>query len=94
MMLASFRSIADAILGKVPGKPDRADTATRMWLDAGFSGRGEGERSERRPTRGPASADDPLAELRRIVKDRQQPPGAQQGGCARSTRYSQRATPP
>ncbi len=31
--------MADAILGRVPDKPDRLDTATRMAMDADFSGR-------------------------------------------------------
>ena len=31
-MLSFLRSIADAIVGRVPGKPGRVDTSTRMWL--------------------------------------------------------------
>jgi hypothetical protein len=31
------RSVVDAILGKVPGKTGRLDTATRMAMDADFS---------------------------------------------------------
>lgn len=30
----SLRSLVNAILGKVPGKPDRLNTATRMAMDA------------------------------------------------------------
>jgi hypothetical protein len=33
-----LRSIVNAILGKVPGKTSRSDTATRMAMDADFSG--------------------------------------------------------
>jgi hypothetical protein len=40
-MLTWLRSIANAILGKVPGKPDRLDTATLMVMHAVFSDRGE-----------------------------------------------------
>jgi hypothetical protein len=31
-----FRSVVNAILGKVPGKTSRLDTATRMAMDADF----------------------------------------------------------
>jgi hypothetical protein len=65
MMLAWLRSIADAILGKT-GKPDRADTATRMARDADFCVRGEGAPRRRAP---PADVD-PLEELQRIVGNR------------------------
>jgi hypothetical protein len=34
-----FRSVVDAILGRVPGKTSRLDTATRMVMDADFSDR-------------------------------------------------------
>ena len=33
-MLSTLRSIVNAILGKVPGKPNRLDTATRVAMDA------------------------------------------------------------
>jgi hypothetical protein len=32
-----LRSLVNAILGKVPGKTSRLDTATRMAIDADFS---------------------------------------------------------
>ena len=38
-MLAWLRSVVDTILGKVPGKTSRLDTATRMVMDADFSDR-------------------------------------------------------
>jgi hypothetical protein len=44
-----LRSVIDAILGRVPGKTCRLDTATRMATDADFSDRGEPAR-EARPT--------------------------------------------
>ena len=34
-----FRSVVDKILGRVPGKTSRLDTATRMAIDADFSDR-------------------------------------------------------
>ena len=34
-----LRSVVDAILGRVPGKVGRLDTATRMAMDADFSDR-------------------------------------------------------
>jgi hypothetical protein len=34
-----FRSVVDTILGRVPGKTSRLDTATRMVMDADFSDR-------------------------------------------------------
>ena len=63
-MLAWLRSLTDAILGKVPGKPDRLDTATRMAMDADFSNRGE---REARVDREPPPDVDPLEELLQIV---------------------------
>jgi len=36
-----LRSVVNAILGKVPGKTSRLDTATRMAMDADFSYRRE-----------------------------------------------------
>jgi hypothetical protein len=32
-----FRSVVDTVLGRVPGKTSRLDTATRMVMDADFS---------------------------------------------------------
>ena len=32
-----FRSVIDTVLGRVPGKTSRLDTATRMVMDADFS---------------------------------------------------------
>jgi hypothetical protein len=34
-----FRSVVDTIMGRVPGKSSRLDTATRMVMDADFSDR-------------------------------------------------------
>ena len=36
-MANRLRSLINAILGKVPGKTGRLDTATRMMIDADFS---------------------------------------------------------
>jgi hypothetical protein len=36
-----LHSVVDAILGKVPGKSSRPDTATRMAMDADLSDRRE-----------------------------------------------------
>jgi hypothetical protein len=49
MMPTWLRSLVKAILGKVPGKTSRPDTATRMAMDADFSYRSEPSR-EARPT--------------------------------------------
>jgi hypothetical protein len=40
-MRTRLRSLVNAILGKVPGKTSRPDTATRMAIDADFSYRRE-----------------------------------------------------
>ena len=40
-MRVRLRSIVDVILGRVPGKASRLDTATRMAMDADFSYRRE-----------------------------------------------------
>jgi hypothetical protein len=37
---STLSSLANATFGKVPDKPDRLDTATRMAMDADFSDRG------------------------------------------------------
>jgi hypothetical protein len=44
-----LRSVIDAILGRVPGKTSRLDTATRMAMDADFSDRRQ-QVGEARPT--------------------------------------------
>src|SRR5215470_9297566 len=41
MMRAWLRSVVDVILGRVPSKASRLDTATRMMIDADFSSRRE-----------------------------------------------------
>ena len=66
MTLAWLRSMADAILGRVPGKPDRLDTATRMAMDADFSDR---NKSPRRRRSLPADDVDPIEELERLTRD-------------------------
>jgi len=58
--------MADAILGRVPGKPDRLDTATRMAMDADFSDHGELARQKGDP---PADDVDPAEELQRLTRD-------------------------
>ena len=77
-----LRSVVDAILGKVPGKSSRPDTATRMAMDADFSDRDESmpaglrRRRERddghlvKPT--PLADIDPLEELIRVVNEAQE----------------------
>jgi len=40
-MQTLLRSVVDMMLGRVPGKTSRLDTATRMAMDADFSGRRE-----------------------------------------------------
>jgi hypothetical protein len=77
------RSLLNAILGKVPGKTSRRDTATRMAMDADFSGGREsiphGLRSRRERDDGHlvkpigSSADfDPVEELVRVVSEAQE----------------------
>ena len=41
MMRIWLRSVVNLILGQVPGKTSRVDTATRMAMDADFSDRRE-----------------------------------------------------
>ena len=65
VMRSWLRSLADAIPGKVPGKPDRLDTATRMATDADFSRSGKGAT----PAREPVRKVDQLAELECILKE-------------------------
>jgi hypothetical protein len=78
-----LRSLVNAVLGKVPGKTSRPDTATRMAMDADLSDRREsmpnGLRRQRERDDGhlvkPAgsSADiDPLQELIRVVSEAQE----------------------
>ncbi len=66
MMLAWLRSMADAILGRVRGKPHRLDTATRMAMDADFSDRSKPARQHRSR---PADDVNPIEELERLTRD-------------------------
>ena len=66
-MLSTLRQLVNSILGIVPGKPDRLDTATRMAMDADFSNRGERETPPRKPQR----KVDQIAELERILREGQ-----------------------
>ena len=78
-----LRSLVNAILGKVPGKTSRPDTATRMAMDADLSDRKEsmphGLRRQRerddghlvKPT-GSSADIDPLQELFRAVSEAQE----------------------
>jgi hypothetical protein len=77
-----LRSVVNAILGKVPGKSSRLDTATRMAMDADFSDRHESMRPGLRRWRerddghfvkraGPLADVDPLEALIRIVNQAQ-----------------------
>jgi hypothetical protein len=76
-----LRSLVNAIVGKVPGKTGRLDTATRMAMDADFSNRREptpqpelprGERDDGHLVKGGMLADvNFLEELIRIVKEAQ-----------------------
>jgi hypothetical protein len=47
-MRTSLRSIVDKMLGRIPGKASRLDTATRMTTDADFSDRRESSSVEPR----------------------------------------------
>ena len=78
-MRTRLRSVVDAILGRVPGKTGRPDTATRMAMDADLSYRRELSRSRpERDDQRPLKTSDPLAdidlleELIRIVKKAQE----------------------
>jgi hypothetical protein len=78
-----LRSLVNAILGKVPGKTSRLDTATRMAMDADFGDRHESmphglcrwhERDDRhlvKPT-GSSAHIDPFEELIRVVNEAQE----------------------
>jgi hypothetical protein len=80
---ARLRSLVNAILGKVPGKTSRLDTATRMAMDADLSDchesmpHGLRRRRERddghlvKPT-GSSAGIDPLEELTRVVNEAQE----------------------
>ena len=65
-MIGWLQRLADAILGRVPGKVGRFDTATRMMRDAEFGAARVVRKVERdRPYAEPEI--DPLEELRRVV---------------------------
>jgi hypothetical protein len=65
-MLSRLRALVNTILGKVPGKQDCLDTATRMAMDADFRDRDESATPRREPQR----KVDPIEELERIVRAR------------------------
>ena len=83
MIRARLRFLVNAILGKVPGKTSRPDTATRMAMNADFSDRQESmahgvrRRHERddgqlvKPT-GSSADIDPVEELIRVVREAQE----------------------
>jgi hypothetical protein len=86
-----LRSVVNAILGKVPGKTSRPDTATRMAMGADFSDGPESTSSGPRPSR---ERDDlhlvkpvvPLADVNfqvliRIVNEAQEPMPKMSAGC-------------
>jgi hypothetical protein len=58
-MLSTLREVVNAILAKVPGKPDRLDTATRMSMDADFSPHGASEASPGVRRKGEATVEKP-----------------------------------
>jgi hypothetical protein len=64
--LGRLRSLAYVMVGKVPGKPDRLDTATRMAMDADL--RNEID-SPDKPANEPLPDVDPLEELERILRE-------------------------
>jgi hypothetical protein len=55
-----FRALIDTVLGRVPGKTGRDDTATRMARDADFCDRAEPSTQAR----------EPLRKVGRILKER------------------------
>jgi hypothetical protein len=79
-----LRSIFDAILGKIPGKTSRPDTATRMAIDADFTDRRHAkppaprpwqERDDAHPRQAGWGVGGPLTcleELMRIINEAQQ----------------------
>ena len=59
-----LRSVVDAILGRVPNKTGRPDTATRMAMDADFSSRRELSRpGQERDDQHLVKTSDPLADI-------------------------------
>jgi hypothetical protein len=79
--MRTWRSVINAILGKVPGKTSRPDTASRMAMDADFSHSRttpgvlpSRERDDRHLVKraGPLADLDPLEELIRIVNEAQE----------------------
>ena len=83
MIRARLHSLVNAILGKVPGKTSRLDTATSMAMDADLIDREESmrhglrRRCERddghlvKPT-GSSADIDPVEELIRVVREAQE----------------------
>jgi hypothetical protein len=67
-MRAWLRSVADTILGRVPGKASRLDTATRMAMDADFSYRSAPKAAEQ--LHGRERDDDHLVKPIESVADR------------------------
>ena len=65
-MIGWLQRLAGAILGRVPGKVGRFDTATRMMRDANFRAAPELRAAERK-RHDAEPENDPLQELRRIV---------------------------
>ena len=66
-----LRWLVNAILGVVPGKPDRLDTARRMAMGADFTPRGLSKANAAVRRRGQAAAEKPVAPLyalQRLVK--------------------------
>jgi hypothetical protein len=59
-----LRSVFNAILGRVPGRPGRPDTATRMAIDADFADRRQPTLRPRAPGRNETMATS-LSRLRR-----------------------------
>ena len=82
MMRTWLRSLVNAILGKVPGKTSRPDTATRMAMETDLSDRQESmphglrrrrERDDGHLVKPGSSADfDPVEEMIRVVSEAQE----------------------
>ena len=97
MIRARLRFLVNAILGKVPGKTSRLDTATRMAMDADLSDchesmpHGLRHRRERddghlaKPT-GPSADLDPLEALIRVVSEAQERDAEDEHGLYHSMR--------
>jgi hypothetical protein len=64
-MRNKFRSVVDAFLGRIPGRPDRCDTATRMAMGGDFGDHGK----PTTPAREPQRKVDQIAELDRILRE-------------------------